>query len=156
MTVRRRGVSVLSPILWMESSACPGTRGHDPVNIGNPSEMTIKQFAEKILEKIGGDSTIEFRPLPEDDPKVRQPDITLAKRLLQWEPKVPFDEGITKTIDYFRGGHRREVMSLFAGLGKFFRPWRSKLSCQGWCVRSKTTCPALSCRLSHHCVTHLP
>jgi dTDP-glucose 4,6-dehydratase len=76
--------------------------GHEPVNIGNPSEMTIEQFAEKILEKIGGDSTIEYRPLPEDDPKVRQPDITLAKKLLKWEPKVPFDEGIIKTIDYFR------------------------------------------------------
>ncbi len=76
---------------------------HDPVNIGNPSEMTIRQFAEKIIEKIGGDLTIEFKPLPEDDPKVRQPDISRAKEVLGWEPVVEFDEGIEATIDYFRG-----------------------------------------------------
>lgn len=76
---------------------------HDPVNIGNPGEMTIRQFAEKIIEKIGGDSTIEFKPLPEDDPKVRQPDISRAREVLGWEPVVAFDEGIETTIDYFRG-----------------------------------------------------
>lgn len=76
---------------------------HDPVNIGNPSEMTIRQFAEKIIEKIGGDLTIDFKPLPEDDPKVRQPDISRAKEVLGWEPVVAFDEGIEATIDYFRG-----------------------------------------------------
>jgi len=76
---------------------------HDPVNIGNPSEMTIRQFAEKIIEKIGGQSTIDFKPLPEDDPKVRQPDITRAQEVLGWEPVVAFDEGIEATIDYFRG-----------------------------------------------------
>ncbi len=76
---------------------------HDPVNIGNPGEMTILQFAEKILNKIQTKAEIEFRELPEDDPKVRQPDITRAKTLLDWEPQVDFDEGITKTIDYFRG-----------------------------------------------------
>lgn len=74
----------------------------DPVNIGNPGEMTILQFAEKIIEKIGGDSKIEFRELPEDDPKVRQPDISRAQEVLGWEPVVAFDEGIEKTIDYFR------------------------------------------------------
>jgi dTDP-glucose 4,6-dehydratase len=75
---------------------------HEPVNIGNPREMTIKQFAEEILRITGAKSTIEYKPLPVDDPKVRQPDITRAKKVLGWEPKVQFDEGIRKTIDYFR------------------------------------------------------
>jgi dTDP-glucose 4,6-dehydratase len=73
-----------------------------PVNIGNPHEMTILQFAEEILRLTDSKSSLERRPLPEDDPKTRQPDITLAKAQLQWEPKVPLAEGLTKTIDYFR------------------------------------------------------
>lgn len=77
--------------------------GHEPVNIGNPGEMTILQFAEKILDKIQTGAEIEFRELPEDDPKVRQPDITRAKTLLGWEPQVDFDDGIAETIEYFRG-----------------------------------------------------
>jgi dTDP-glucose 4,6-dehydratase len=75
---------------------------HEPVNIGNPREMTIKQFAEEIIRITGTASRIEHRPLPEDDPKVRQPDITRARSVLKWEPRVDFDEGIRKTIDYFR------------------------------------------------------
>ncbi|MDR3402753.1 MAG: SDR family oxidoreductase [Chthoniobacter sp.] len=75
---------------------------HEPVNIGNPREMTIKQFAEEIIRITGTSSRIEYRPLPVDDPKVRQPDITRAKKVLNWEPRVDFDEGIRKTIDYFR------------------------------------------------------
>jgi dTDP-glucose 4,6-dehydratase len=75
---------------------------HEPVNIGNPREMTIKQFAEEIIRITGTSSQIEHRPLPVDDPKVRQPDITRARNVLQWEPRVDFDEGIRKTIDYFR------------------------------------------------------
>lgn len=75
---------------------------HEPVNIGNPGEMTVLQFAQKILNYTGSKSTIEFKPLPEDDPKVRQPDITLAKRILQWEPKVSFEEGIASTVAYFK------------------------------------------------------
>jgi dTDP-glucose 4,6-dehydratase len=75
---------------------------HEPVNIGNPREMTIKQFAEQIIRITGARSTIEYKPLPEDDPKVRQPDIARAKKILGWEPKVQFDEGIKKTIEYFR------------------------------------------------------
>jgi dTDP-glucose 4,6-dehydratase len=75
---------------------------HEPVNIGNPREMTIKQFAEEIIRITGTASRIEHRPLPVDDPKVRQPDITRARNVLQWEPRVDFDEGIRKTIDYFR------------------------------------------------------
>ncbi|MEY2525659.1 MAG: dTDP-glucose 4,6-dehydratase, partial [Verrucomicrobiota bacterium] len=78
------------------------TEFHEPVNIGNPREMTIKQFAEEIIRITGARSTIEYKPLPEDDPKVRQPDISRAKKVLGWEPKVHFEEGIAKTIDYFR------------------------------------------------------
>jgi dTDP-glucose 4,6-dehydratase len=72
------------------------------VNIGNPREMTIKQFAEEILRITGAKSQIEYKPLPVDDPKVRQPDISRAKKVLGWEPKVDFDQGIRTTIDYFR------------------------------------------------------
>ena len=75
---------------------------HEPVNIGNPREMTIKQFAEEIIRITGTASRIEHRPLPVDDPKVRQPDITRARSVLRWETRVDFDEGIRKTIDYFR------------------------------------------------------
>jgi dTDP-glucose 4,6-dehydratase len=76
---------------------------HGPINIGNPVEMTIQEFAERIIEIVGCTSGIEYRPLPVDDPKVRQPDITRARTLLGWEPKVPFDKGIVRTIEYFRG-----------------------------------------------------
>lgn len=75
---------------------------HEPVNIGNPREMTIKQFAEEIIRITGTQSGIEYRSLPVDDPKVRQPDITRAKTILGWEPRVDFDEGIRKTVDYFK------------------------------------------------------
>ena len=75
---------------------------HSPVNIGNPREMTIRQFAEEIIRITGTSSKIEHRPLPVDDPKVRQPDITLARKTLGWEPKVDFEEGIKETIDFFR------------------------------------------------------
>lgn len=77
--------------------------GHPgPVNIGNPREMTIKQFAEEIIRITGTSSQIEHHPLPVDDPKVRQPDITLAGKVLGWEPKVRFEDGIPQTIDFFR------------------------------------------------------
>ncbi len=76
---------------------------HEPVNIGNPGEMTIKQFAEKIIAYTGTTSQITYHPLPVDDPKVRQPDITRAKNILGWEPQVSFEDGIKKTIEYFRG-----------------------------------------------------
>jgi dTDP-glucose 4,6-dehydratase len=73
-----------------------------PTNIGNPSEMTVLQFAEEIKRLVGSDAPIEFRPLPEDDPKIRRPDITKARQLLKWEPVVPLEEGLAKTIEYFR------------------------------------------------------
>jgi dTDP-glucose 4,6-dehydratase len=75
---------------------------HEPVNIGNPGEMTVLQFAKKILEVTGSKSEIDFRPLPVDDPKVRRPDISLARRTLGWEPKVAFEDGIQTTVEYFR------------------------------------------------------
>jgi dTDP-glucose 4,6-dehydratase len=74
----------------------------DPVNIGNPQEMTIRQLAEKIIALTGSKSRIVARPLPVDDPKIRQPDITRARTLLGWEPKVPLDEGLGQTLAYFR------------------------------------------------------
>jgi dTDP-glucose 4,6-dehydratase len=73
-----------------------------PVNIGNPNEMTVLQFAKEIKRLTGSKAPIEFRPLPEDDPKIRRPDISKAKALLGWEPKVPLEEGLQRTINYFR------------------------------------------------------
>jgi dTDP-glucose 4,6-dehydratase len=64
--------------------------------------MTIKQFAEEIIRITGTRSTIEYKPLPVDDPKVRQPDISRAKKILNWEPRISFEKGIRETIDYFR------------------------------------------------------
>jgi dTDP-glucose 4,6-dehydratase len=79
----------------------------DPVNIGNPQEMTLLELAQRILRLTGSQSEIVFRPLPEDDPKVRQPDITRARRLLGWEPRVDTNEGLRLTIEWFRGKVRR-------------------------------------------------
>ena len=73
-----------------------------PLNLGNPGEFTMLELAEIILQKVGGPSKITHRPLPADDPKQRRPDITLAKKHLGWEPKVPLAEGIERTIAYFR------------------------------------------------------
>jgi dTDP-glucose 4,6-dehydratase len=74
----------------------------DPINIGNPQEMTIEQIARMIIEMTGSKSKIIYKPLPTDDPKVRQPDITRARTLLDWEPKVSLEQGLGRTIDYFR------------------------------------------------------
>jgi dTDP-glucose 4,6-dehydratase len=75
---------------------------HNPVNIGNPHELTVHQIAEKVLELTGSKSEIVFEPLPEDDPRVRRPDITRATELLGWKPQIPLEEGLSRTIDYFR------------------------------------------------------
>ena len=75
---------------------------HEPVNIGNPAEMTILDFAQKILGLTGSQAQIVFKPLPVDDPRVRQPDISRAKRLLGWQPKVDFESGVRETIGYFK------------------------------------------------------
>lgn len=78
-----------------------------PVNLGNPQEFTILELAEKILKLTKSKSKIVFKPLPQDDPKQRQPDITLAKTKLNWQPKVPLEEGLIKTIEWFRRLLRR-------------------------------------------------
>jgi dTDP-glucose 4,6-dehydratase len=75
---------------------------NEPVNIGNPHEMTIEDIAKAIIRLTGSKSNLVYRPLPEDDPKVRQPDITRARTLLKWEPKVGLEEGLTKTLGYFQ------------------------------------------------------
>jgi len=75
---------------------------HLPVNIGNPVEMTMLQFAEQIIRATGSRSKIVFRPLPQDDPKQRRPDITRARKILKWAPKVPLADGLKQTIKYFK------------------------------------------------------
>jgi dTDP-glucose 4,6-dehydratase len=80
---------------------------HDPVNLGNPHEMTLADLAKRILRLTGSPSPIVFMPLPQDDPRVRQPDITRARTLLGWEPRVDVDEGLGKTIEWFRAALRR-------------------------------------------------
>ncbi|MFH1133835.1 MAG: UDP-glucuronic acid decarboxylase family protein [Nanoarchaeota archaeon] len=75
---------------------------NEPVNLGNPQELSINEFAKRILTLTGSQSEIVHKPLPADDPKVRRPDIAKARKLLGWEPKVPVDDGLRKTVDYFR------------------------------------------------------
>jgi len=77
--------------------------GADPTNIGNPHEFTVRQLAELVLKLTGSRSTITEQPLPTDDPKVRQPDIRHARETLEWEPRVPLEDGLRRTIEYFRG-----------------------------------------------------
>jgi dTDP-glucose 4,6-dehydratase len=79
------------------------TEFHEPVNLGNPNEVSILDFAKEILKLSGSKSRIEFKPLPQDDPKVRRPDITRARTQLEWEPKVDRCDGMRQTMDYFRG-----------------------------------------------------
>ncbi len=81
---------------------CTGTTASDPCNIGNPHELTMLQFAQEIIQATGSKSRIVHKPLPQDDPKQRRPDITRARKLLGWEPKIPLAEGLVPTIAYFR------------------------------------------------------
>jgi UDP-glucuronate decarboxylase len=74
-----------------------------PMNAGNPNEFTIRELAENIISLTKSKSKIIFMPLPEDDPTQRQPDISIAKKELNWEPKINIEEGLKKTIDYFKG-----------------------------------------------------
>jgi len=90
-------VSDLVDGLWRLIQSCE----RFPVNLGNPNEMTILEFAERIRKLTGSASSIEFRELPEDDPKKRRPDISKAKRLLGWEPRVSLEDGLRETIAYF-------------------------------------------------------
>jgi dTDP-glucose 4,6-dehydratase len=86
-----------------------GTDFHDPVNLGNPHEVTILDFAGEIIALTGSRSTIEYKPLPEDDPKVRRPDISRARQLLGWEPRVDRHEGMKRTLEHFRGRVRTKT-----------------------------------------------
>jgi UDP-glucuronate decarboxylase len=84
-------------LLMMEADGATG-----PINLGNPNEFTILELAHKTIELVGSDSKIIMKPLPEDDPTQRQPDITLAKATLGWEPTIQLNEGLAQTIDWFR------------------------------------------------------
>ncbi len=81
---------------------------HEPVNVGNPREYTVRELAEIVVEETGSSSPIQERPLPQDDPKVRQPDIARAREILGWEPRVDLREGLRRTIPYFRTLVERE------------------------------------------------
>ena len=80
-----------------------GVDVHQPVNVGNPGEFTMKQLAEEVGRSAGVEVKVSYRPLPQDDPRQRQPDITRARKLLGWEPTVPLKEGLKRTIEYFAG-----------------------------------------------------
>ena len=73
-----------------------------PVNLGNPLEMTVKELAEKVIRLTGSTSALEYRDLPQDDPVRRRPDISLAKKVLGWEPKISLEQGLQRTILYFK------------------------------------------------------
>jgi dTDP-glucose 4,6-dehydratase len=74
----------------------------EPVNIGNPTELSIEQIAQKIIKATHSTSRVIYKPLPTDDPKVRKPDISRARNILGWKPQVSLDQGLSDTIDYFR------------------------------------------------------
>lgn len=97
-----------------------------PVNIGNPTEMTVLEFARQVIHLTGSKSGIIFKPLPEDDPQQRQPDITKARKLLGWEPRVQLAEGLDRTIEYFRGKMGKEI-----GGRKSRRPGRARRESSG-------------------------
>jgi dTDP-glucose 4,6-dehydratase len=78
------------------------SRVNEPINLGNPEEFTVMDFARKILKLTGSSSKITFKPLPVDDPKTRCPDISKARKLLKWQPGVSVDDGLKRTIDWFR------------------------------------------------------
>lgn len=84
---------------------------HEPVNLGNPAEVTILEFAKEILALSGSKSPIEYRPLPQDDPRVRRPDISRAKKLLGWQPRIDRHEGLKRTLAHFQGRIRQSVVS---------------------------------------------
>jgi UDP-glucuronate decarboxylase len=75
---------------------------NQPVNLGNPGEFTIKQLAEEVMKIVGNDCGFKYLPLPEDDPRQRKPDITRAQNMLGWNPTIPLQEGLTKTVEDFR------------------------------------------------------
>ena len=110
----------------------------DPVNIGNPREMSVLEFAKTIQKLTGTKSTIAFKPLPVDDPRVRQPDISKARSLLGWEPRVQLEEGLSRTIEYFKNcqGSANQAPSLpMASTGQESIAswhWASSSGVAGW------------------------
>jgi dTDP-glucose 4,6-dehydratase len=90
---------------------------HLPVNLGNPGELTVLELAETIRRLVGGDSLVELRPLPVDDPRRRRPDIARARRLLGWSPRVPLEEGLARTVSWWQEGgpHARVDLATAAG-----------------------------------------
>ncbi len=86
---------------------------HEPVNLGNPVEFTIRQLAEEVVKVVGGQTRVVYKPLPQDDPTQRQPDIRRAKEWLGWEPHVYLAEGLERTVEYFRHGLRRRNRATF-------------------------------------------
>ena len=82
---------------------------HLPVNLGNPNEFTILECAQQVIKVTGSKSKIAYEPLPEDDPKQRRPDITKARRLLGWEPKIDLETGLGMSLDYFKKAVTEEV-----------------------------------------------
>jgi UDP-glucuronate decarboxylase len=89
---------------------------HDPVNLGNPVEFTIRQLAEEVVKVVGGETRVVFKPLPQDDPTQRQPDISRAREWLDWEPRLHLAEGLALTVEYFRHGLRRRNRATFPAL----------------------------------------
>ena len=107
----------------------------EPVNVGNPNEFTIRELADVVLEETGSASEIVSLPLPADDPKVRQPDITVARDVLGWEPKIQLREGIRRTIPHLLGvscGHAFMIFVLGAGLVKVFEAFPVVLVAMKW------------------------
>jgi len=90
-------------LMNVEEGAGGGADVHQPVNVGNPGEFTMRQLAEEVGRAAGVEVKVGYRPLPEDDPRQRQPDITRARELLGWEPTVPLKEGLERTVEYFAG-----------------------------------------------------
>ncbi len=85
---------------------------HEPVNLGNPVEFTIRELADEVVRSVGGQTRVTYKPLPQDDPTQRQPDISRARQWLGWEPQIQLEEGLRRTVEYFRRGlHRRNRVS---------------------------------------------
>jgi len=93
-----------------------GDGRHLPVNLGNPVEFTIRELAEEVVKVVGGETRVVFKPLPQDDPTQRQPDISRAREWLGWEPKLHLAEGLALTVEYFRHGLRRRNRATFPTL----------------------------------------
>jgi UDP-glucuronate decarboxylase len=89
-------------LMNVEEGAAGGLDVHQPVNVGNPGEFTMRQLAEEVGRAAGVEVRVAYRPLPQDDPRQRRPDITRAQRLLNWEPTVPLRDGLKRTVEYFR------------------------------------------------------